>query len=201
MVGGFRLFNKANGATRISDASHINLIESKCPNCHAPLFYNDSLTTVACNYCGASFIVDDLATTTDRILRARSDAKERDLKTQIEYEREHIKYDPAEREAERQSQQRKMILKGCVIAFAVLFVVILGMNISINAKMEAIDKKNEAYVEQAQEYINQGDYDNALLTANRIDGDRSLSRNQDDKWDAQRESLIRFIKEKQASGE
>lgn len=192
--------NRANSEEAFfASSAQMNLIETVCPNCQAPLTYNGNLTSIACNYCGTSFAIDDLAATADRIMRAQSDAKHRDMRTQLEYEKEHIRYDPVERERERQGKRLKNLSIALAVCCVFLFIIIFGMNMSIDAKKAEIDKRNEAYVEQAHDYIEQGDFDNALLVANRIDGDRSLSWDQDDRWDAQREELVKFIKEKQKS--
>jgi len=201
-------FLKRNNELWGSGSGKINLIESRYPNCQAPLTFDGSLTTVTCNYCGTTFIVDDLASTTDRILRAQSDAKGRDLRaqsearardmqTQLEYEREHLKYDPTERNKERAWANSRMALKALIVMVIIGAIGIYSLTSWINGRMAEIDERNNTYVEQAHEYIKQGDYDSALLVANRIDGDRSLSSDQDDRWDTQRKELIKIIKERQ----
>ena len=61
----------------------IKLIKLQCPNCGAAFQASDSLQTYTCNYCGFSWLVDDEAAREDRKLRARSDARARDLETDL----------------------------------------------------------------------------------------------------------------------
>ena len=196
-MAGFFKFRKRGNDLRVSGSSQMKLIESRCPKCEAPLTFNGNLSTVTCNYCGTTFIVDDIASTTDRVLRAQSEAMARDMQTQLEYEKEHIKYDPAERDKERMWKNSKMALKALIAMMLICGIGIYGMVSWLDGKMTEIDDRNNAYVEQVHEYIKQGDYNSALLVANRIDGDRDLSPDQDARWDAQRRELIRIIKEKQ----
>lgn len=73
------------------NASALNLKTIKCPSCHANLEYEENAVHIKCELCGADVVIDDDATELKRILKVKSEAKERDSQIDLEYEQKKQK--------------------------------------------------------------------------------------------------------------
>lgn len=94
---------------------------------------------------------------------------------------------------------RKVKIKGTATLlglFALLFAIPLCIAIPHSVYKGSIEKKLNATVQEIQIDIENGDYDNALIKANKLHYDESLSRTKAKDWDEQRETLINIINEK-----
>ena len=90
----------------------------------------------------------------------------------------------------------KKILLGCLLIYAALMGALFFMA-SIEDRKEAnLDKQLNATVAEIQVDISNGDYDAALIKANTLHYDSSLSKSKAEDWDEQREALIKLIEEK-----
>lgn len=58
----------------------------KCPNCNATMPLSNNTEKITCDFCKTDFSLDNAATEMTQILRAKSDARKRDLQMQAEYE-------------------------------------------------------------------------------------------------------------------
>ena len=65
-----------------------NVQEMKCPACGAPISLDEGIEAVICEYCGTKVFVDDEIYKYHRILKAKSEAKQREAKAQFELEKE-----------------------------------------------------------------------------------------------------------------
>ena len=87
-----------------------------------------------------------------------------------------------------------------IVSFAALLAAIpLIFDIAfsgIERKGEKLEQKLNATVVEIQEDISNGDYDDALIKANGLRYDESLSSKKAEQWDEQREYLISMINEK-----
>lgn len=94
---------------------------------------------------------------------------------------------------------RKVKIKGTATLlglFALLFAIPLCIAIPLSVYEGSIEKKLNATVQEIQIDIENGDYDNALIKANKLHYDESLSSTKAKDWDEQRETLINLINEK-----
>lgn len=86
-----------------------------------------------------------------------------------------------------------------IVSFAALLAIPLIFDIAfsgIERKGEKLEQKLNATVVEIQEDISNGDYDDALIKANGLRYDESLSSKKAEQWDEQREYLISMINEK-----
>ena len=65
----------------------ISIIKMDCPMCGAPIAFGDNIDSVKCSHCGGEFLINDKATSINRIKRAESEAKRRDIETDLDAER------------------------------------------------------------------------------------------------------------------
>lgn len=94
---------------------------------------------------------------------------------------------------------KKVKIKGTAILlglFALLFAIPLCIVIPLSVYGGSTEKKLNATVQEIQIDIENGDYDNALIKANKLHYDEGLSSTKAKDWDEQREALINLINEK-----
>ena len=78
------------------------------------------------------------------------------------------------------------------------FSALSGMTKSSIERRRAEEESLNAVVEEVMQDVSDGDYDSALMKANNISYDESLSKERAAQWDERRENLIEMINEKKA---
>ena len=91
----------------------------KCPNCCAVLSFEGSVSTLVCDYCGSTILLDDEAAVLDRKLQAQSMAKERDAETEVAKEEEMLKLRTKEKIVDAVTEDPVQTLKtaGKILSF------------------------------------------------------------------------------------
>lgn len=128
----------------------------------------------------------------DRLVKEVGDAQKRELKYQERQHKRELKY--AERQAnkeERESFKAMLLLLGIAIAL------IASSYAMLVFPEKKIEKNLEKIVDQVEELIEEGEYEEALRKADKIvyDGDGKDSKK---KWDKVRDSMIQRIGEAEA---
>lgn len=102
-------------------------------------------------------------------------------------------YKSKQREIRGNKSKVWKILIGAVALYAVLMIVIFAMAGKEEKKSDKIEAELNAIVIEIQDDISDGKYDEALIKANSLYFDRSISHTKADQWDERRENLIESI--------
>ena len=148
-----------------------------CPECKAPLDVEDDLDTFYCKYCGSKLYLDEQS---DALLTAKVRVKE------IEHETvcKKMAY-------EDKKHKRKHELRSFILYIAVAIILIGGIYFVHGFKT----RKIERLVNEIQEDIDAGRYDEALVKTQQIRDDEFSSEDKA-KWKATRKVLEKTIKER-----
>ncbi len=99
----------------------MKLIELKCNNCGANLKVNSELNEVYCNYCGNKMLIDDEATTIERVenakIKSRKSKHEQDMREKID----NYEFEKKVKEDAFRKKVRISIVLG-VISFALFMI-------------------------------------------------------------------------------
>ncbi len=109
-------------------------------------------------------------------------------------------YDTKMKAVKKSKGKVKKILIGAIAAYAALMAIIFIMIGVENGRESKLDKQLNATVAEIQIDISNGDYDAALIKANTLHFDSSISKSKAEDWDEQREALIKLIEEKKEEG-
>ncbi len=104
----------------------------KCPNCQADVRYLDNTDKLTCGYCGADVVIDDEATALNRILMAKTNAKQRDTQINMEYEKH-------QQTIQAKNEIKNFVLKNPVFSLVVVFVVIFALSRILKGDFAGID--------------------------------------------------------------
>lgn len=113
-----------------------------------------------------------------------------------EFARIQEMYDSKMKAVKKSKGKVKKILLGCLLIYAALMGALFFMAGIEDRKEANLDKQLNATVAEIQVDISNGDYDAALIKANTLHYDSSLSKSKAEDWDEQREALIKLIEEK-----
>jgi len=116
-----------NNQSEQGQENHFNLKQMVCKHCGAMISYSDQIDHVTCNYCGATFMIDDAATETDRVLRAQSNAKKRDQEADIDYMRQQKQMELEYEEKRKELEEAETFKKSGFSKFIIVCAVICGM--------------------------------------------------------------------------
>lgn len=99
----------------------MKLIELKCNNCGATLKVNSELNEIYCNYCGNKMLIDDEATTIERVenakIKSRKSKHEQDMREKID----NYEFEKKVKEDAFRKKVRISIVLG-VISFALFMI-------------------------------------------------------------------------------
>nr|DAU38226.1 MAG TPA: DNA-directed RNA polymerase [Caudoviricetes sp.] len=172
-------------------SKNIDMSILKCPQCGANLEVENDLDVCYCKYCGCRIMVHGRS---DEAYKAEAKIKgmaheEAMLDKQIAFEK--YKMDVEKEKEETVKRHNKHVLIGMGVTYAVLIIVlcILGAR-----SVSKCTKELNAYVKQAEEEMNAGDYEAAYNTAEYIKWYNSSSEKYE-KWNKIRENLIDDIME------
>ena len=120
--------------------------------------------------------------------------------TEPEFARIQEMYDSKMKAVKKSKGKPMKIVLGCLIIYAALMGVLFFMGGSTDRKIEKLDNQLNATVAEIQVDISNGDYDSALIKANTLHFNSSLSKSKAEDWDEQREALIKLIEQKKEEG-
>ncbi len=161
----------------------------KCPECGASLEMVRATDVMYCSFCGAKVLLTDPDVLDSTVKIRKIEAKENIVTKLTDAVNKHEEIKRTER-----SKQKK-------IAFIVLicFIVLYGgFFIHVKRESDRMESELKNIVIEIQEDINAGDYDSALLKANRIHYTSNWSRDKKQAWDDVRKAVIKLIEEKKA---
>ncbi len=169
----------------------------KCPNCGANLDVENGIDTFFCKYCGNRIVIEK----SDAYYQAKTAEK------QFEHERatQERRYQNQQAEWERQEtskrREHKRSITASILPFLPLLLAILFLVSALIFNSIRISNLNKTCVE-IEKAIDEGDYDHALLLANRLHLDGFGSSFDERKnWDARRDEYIHQIRLAQSRGE
>lgn len=171
---------------------NIDMSILKCPQCGANLEVENDLDVCYCKYCGCRIMVHGRS---DEAYKAEAKIKgmaheETMLDKQIAFEK--YKMD-VEKEKEKENIRRdKRTLIGLCLAFvAIMFAASIVIRYSESKNI----KKLNAYVQQAEEEMNAGDYEAAYNTAGYINWYNEYDSEKQKEWNFTRKRLVDKIME------
>ena len=165
----------------------------RCPSCNGLLEIEDGLDTFFCKYCGNKII---LSGQSDAAYAAKTKIKQFEHEQTMQdkkYKNDQIEWERNEKSKKRDNTRKLAPLFLMFLAPAMLMVLFLPMSLKHNAEIKELEKTS-IEIEQA---MSEGDYERALLLTNRLRISDSYSRDDAEKWDAQREEYVRQIREAQ----
>lgn len=166
----------------------MNMIGVKCPHCGADLKINDEIDMFYCNFCGGQIFMEGL-----------SDAAY-DSRTKIK----RMKHDEVmlDKKHEHEKNQKRGMMIFLIADVILLIILMANMHIRENASNNKNEKEYNRIVSEVQQDIDDGNFDNAYITAQELVYPDSRDKEQKKKWDNTRRELINQIieAEKAATG-
>ena len=173
----------------------MRMYQLKCPACGASIEVERNRDSCFCSYCGTKVYVDD---ETHRVeitknIRYTDEAKIRKIESE---ERMQERRFTAE-----QKKRKSNNLSTLVVVFLVLACVVgsfISLKSSLDSSEEASDRQEEelqAIVDEVLQDIENGNFREAYIKAERIRYTESWTSEIEDKWDATREAVIEQIEE------
>ncbi len=154
----------------------------KCPQCGGNILINDEKAFLFCPYCGAKMPQKQDAL--DKIIKHREHTQQF---------KEEVRRRKVQEKVEEETRSNKSIgifIIGCIIVFIALGIVVhFGIRGENNSEAEL-----KALVTEIQADLEAGNYDIALFKAEQLHWPHSDT-NGIKRWDKERESLIKVIKE------
>ena len=159
----------------------MKIVYLKCPSCNANIDIEDGIDTFYCKYCGTRIILDGLSkdSINAKIRIKEFEHVERIKDKEFAQERFRIKF-------EAYKSFLPMLGLG-----AICFLLLGGAWISSRSQVMRLEKLSK----EIEADYNAGDYDSALMKANRLRYDSDWSDDEERAWDARREKYIEMIEE------
>lgn len=156
----------------------------QCPSCRTIIPDDPEKVMLVCGYCGTTITKTEEAGSIAAI-----------KKEKYKHDIARRKIDAKERAKEREDRNDRwlFISLASIIVFGLLLVTIVSYN---SPPQENQTAKLEALVLEIEQDVANGDYDTALLKANRVRWD-GVGKTDAKKWDEERKELIKLIKELQ----
>lgn len=176
----------------------MKFLKMKCNNCNAPLDVDLDRLQAYCPYCGQKLMMDFdqvalVLAEKERTRRTVEREEHQTVRTRMAYEHESREKDKA--------WKKKAI--GVVAAALAGFFLLFYLDYSTDHLFDSDEKKHDekvAYLQQLEidmeADIKAGDYDSALLKANKMYCDDHWSSEQSAAWDQKREAYIKIIEDK-----
>lgn len=177
----------------------MRLYQMKCPACGGTIEVDENRDSCFCSYCGTKVYIDD---ETQRI----------EITKNINYHKTYTdeakirKIESEERMQERkfaveQETRKTKVWSTLAIVFIVLACVIgyvISFNSYFDSEKDASDRQEQelqAIVDEVMQDIEDGNFDEAYIKAERIRYTENWSSEIEDKWDATRKEIIEQIEE------
>lgn len=184
----------------------MEFISLKCPNCGGSLEIEDGIDTFFCKYCGQKLVLEGQSkeTISAKVKVKEFQHHENLQKTQLQH-RENLqksKDDLAKYRIDAKSAEdkRSYIMVACIFIGMLVLLLIISLSSLIPSSSErkhnAREKELKEIEDQVIEYIDEGDYDLALVYANKLIMDDGYSRNSTNSWNKKREEYISIINTK-----
>ena len=175
----------------------MKLYQMKCPACGGTIEVDENRDSCFCSYCGTKVYIDDEAqrieitkninyhkTYTDeaKIRKIESEERMQESKFAVEQEKRKAKI--------WSTLAIVFIVLACVIGYVISF------NSYFDSKKEASDRQEQelqAIVDEVMQDIEDGNFDEAYIKAERIRYTENWSSEIEDKWDATRKEIIEQI--------
>jgi len=174
----------------------MKLFHLNCPNCQAELSVKDGIDTFFCTYCGAQLILEGQS---DSALNAKVRIKE----MEHEERSQEKKYENEGARWNRKHIEKKFEFKKSIIYILLGVAVFVFIMYSPFSFFGSEKKDHEKLVEELKAIeleiendVTAGNYDEALLKANRLRCDDHWSDEQTKSWNEKREYYINIIEEK-----
>lgn len=175
----------------------MKLYQMKCPACGGTIEVDENRDSCFCSYCGTKVYIDD-------------EAQRIEITKNINYHKTYTdeakirKIESEERMQERkfaveQEKRKAKIWSTLAIVFIVLACVIgyvISFNSYFDSEKEASDRQEQelqAIVDDVMKDIEDGNFDEAYIKAERIRYTENWSSEIEDKWDATRKEIIEQI--------
>lgn len=179
----------------------MKMYQLKCPACGGTIEIERNRDSCFCSYCGAKVYVDD---ETHRVEITKNinyhktytdEAKIRKIESDERIQEQKI---VAERE---KGKSERWSARGTVL---IVLACVIGLFVSFNGAKEASDRQEQelqAIVDEIMQDIEEGNFDEAYIKAEKIRYTENWSSEIEDKWDATREEIIEQIEkaEKEAN--
>ncbi len=189
-------------------------VSTNCPNCGTPINLDIDHLSQFCNSCGAKIVLDvetiqQLLIAKEETKRAQMDADKQVKLAQMQSEGEAKKVESHEKIKTRSF----MFQYGLPIIFSLVVMIIIGVVLAwascstdrhgdkLKAEHESRVEKLEDIEDELEEALEAGDYDHALILANKLRLDDHWSSEENESWDERREEYMRIIKERQQANE
>ena len=187
----------------------MKLISVNCPNCGKPINLDIDNLGQFCSSCGSKIVLDvetiqQLLIAKEETKRTQTDADKQVKLAQMQSECEAQKV----KSHERIKTRSFMFQYGLPVIF-VLTVMILGgillawVSCSTDSDGDKWEAEHESRVEKLEDIedeledaLEAGDYDHALILANKLRLDDGWDSDEEESWDERREEYMRIIKER-----
>ena len=175
-------------------------VSTNCPNCGTPINLDIDHLSQFCNSCGAKIVLDvetiqQLLIAKEETKRAQMDADKQVKLAQMQSEGEAKKVESHEKIKTRSF----MFQYGLPIIFSSCSTDRHGDK--LKAEHESRVEKLEDIEDELEEALEAGDYDHALILANKLRLDDHWSSEENESWDERREEYMQIIKERQQANE
>ena len=176
----------------------MRLVQTTCNKCGAQLDIDLDHLQAYCPYCGFRLLMD--FDKLERVLSEKEKSKrtiehevQETKRTQMAYEYESKKIDSASKQKDK--EWKRLILGSITIILLLVFSMVSLVYIPWHNHDEKVTylQQLEVKIENA---LREGDYDAALLNANKIYLDDNWSSEQTASWEAKREAYIEIINTK-----
>ena len=168
----------------------MEFVKLKCPSCGADLNVDNGLDTFFCQYCGAKILLHGQNSDT---LQAKAKVKIVETEANKELEMQKEKHRAAKEEREFKAEEEKKSNKRWLIG-TIAALLIIGILIALTTMPARRERKQlESLYAEIQVDVKNGDYDTALLKANRLRASNEQSLQVRLQWNSTRNELIKQI--------
>lgn len=178
----------------------------KCPNCDGSLEIEDGIDTFFCKYCGQKIVLEGQSKETIKAkVKIKGFQHVENLQKSMHQHHENIqksKDDLAKYKIDAKAAEDKRtnkLLAGIGIGYVVLMAILLislAIPSSSERKHNEREKELKRVEDQIIECINAGDYETALVYANKLVMDDGYSSSSTSSWNKKREDYISLINSK-----
>ena len=191
-------------------------VSTNCPNCGTPIDLDIDHLAQFCSSCGSKIVLD--VETIQQLLIAKEETKraQMDADKQVKLAQMHSEEKAKQWERQEKSNTRSFLrnnaakiiaASGILLVIIISFIALAVSSYSTDHMWDDDEAAHEELVEELEdledeieEAIEDGDYDHALILANKLRMDDGWSSEETKSWNEKREEYIRIIKERQARG-
>lgn len=172
----------------------MRLRKMKCENCGATLELNLDHLQAFCPYCGQKLYIETAQL--GRIVAEKEKTKRTVVVEENYTKRQSMAY---EHESKEKDKERKDSRFTFLILIAMMLIPLL-ISITMSNRERSRSDQKTAYLRdletKIEEAIQNGDYDTALINANKLYADGDAGKSEKAIWDEKREAFIRLIEDK-----